>query len=203
MKSMKDTVLEIASIAQECPERFQQICFEVLLKHSLGEHGGAPPSPLQKPKVQDREPEPENVVEKTALTQQDLSSTDLHLKVRRFVQKHDLSVDHLNQLFYKENDAILPLYDDLRTTKTSESQVRIALLQCLLNAIRSGDFETTVQRVREEAVTRKCYDSNNWRNNFTNNAALFDFDKYTKDVTTIGLSDQGRKTLAELVKELQ
>lgn len=35
MKSLKERALEIVAIAQECPEQFQQICFEVLLKHML------------------------------------------------------------------------------------------------------------------------------------------------------------------------
>jgi hypothetical protein len=73
----------------------------------------------------------------------------------------------------------------------------------LHNAIRSGKFQTATEDVRQEAITRKCYDKNNWGNNYSNNAALFDFDKYTKDVTTIALSDQGKKELADLVKELQ
>jgi hypothetical protein len=207
MKKLKERVLELASIAKECPENLQQICFEVLLKHELLPKGAPPPNvPPKPPEVAEPErskQEPKSVVESAANSQDDLSSADLHLKVRRFLEKGDLSVDHLNQLFYKEGDAILPLYDDLKTVRTSESQIRITILQCLLNAIRTGDFQTTVEAAREEATTRKCYDKNNWGNNYSNNAALFDFDKYTRNVKTITLSDQGKTELANVIKELQ
>jgi len=204
MKKIQEKVQEIAKIAQACPENLQQSCFEILLKHALS--SDKPPAPVGGKRgglTETEAGEPKGVVEESAKTQEDLSSGDLHLAVRRFLEKNDLSIDHLNELFYKEGDQVLPLYDDLKTTRTSESQVRITLLQCLHNAIRSGKFQTPVDNVREEATTRKCYDKNNWSNNYTNNAALFDFDKYRKDVKTIILSEQGKKELADVIKELQ
>lgn len=207
MKKLKDKVLEIAAIAQECPENLQQICFELLLKNAIGVQ--QPPVPSSTPKTEkeaapeQEKKEPKSVVEAAGTSQDDLSSADLHVKARRLLEKHDLSVDHLNQLFYKDGDELLPLYDDLKTTRTSESQIRITLLQSLLNAIRTGDFQTTVEAVREEASTRKCYDTNNWANNYTNNEALFDFDKYSRKVKAITLSEQGKAELANVVKELQ
>ena len=85
----------------------------------------------------------------------------------------------------------------------SESQIRITLLQCLLSAIKTGDFQTTVDAARQEVQTRKAYDTNNWSGNYTNNAALFDFDKYSKTVKVIVLSEQGKKELADLIQEIQ
>lgn len=209
MKKIKEKVMEIAAIAKEVPENLQQICFEILLKHSLGStQPVAPDLPYKLDPNKGAEPEkkkiePKSVVEKSANTQDDLSLTDLHVKARRLLEKNDLSVDHLNQLFYKESDQIQPLYDNLKTTRTSESQIRITLLQCLLNAIQTGDFQTEVEAARKEASVRKCYDKNNWAGNFTNNAALFDFDKYSRSVKTIALSDQGKSELANVIKELQ
>jgi hypothetical protein len=204
MTKIQEKVQEIAKIAMDCPEKLQQSCFEILLKHALGTElvPGPPERKVAETTKNDKE-EPKSIVEDSAKKQEDLSTGDIHLAARRFLEKCGLSVDHLNQLFYKEGDQVLPLYDDLKTTRTSESQVRISLLQCLHNAIRSGKFQTATEDVRQEAITRKCYDKNNWGNNYSNNAALFDFDKYTKDVTTIALSDQGKKELADLVKELQ
>lgn len=203
-KKVREKVLEIAKIAQECPENLQQICFETLLRHTL--EGGKPPASSEKQKPEEKEKGKktlESIVEETAQTQDDLTSADLHLKARRFLDKHSLTVNDVNQLFYKEGDKILPLYEDLKTTRTSESQVRITLLQCLHNAIRSGNFTTSVEAIKEEAGTRKCYDVNNWNNNFTNNASLFDFTQYSKKVQTINLSDQGKTELADLIKEMK
>jgi len=205
MNKLKERVLQATEIAKECPENLQTICFEILLKHLLGPsiEEKAPP---EKPEQKDQEEAkggPESIVEETAMKQDDLLDSDVHVKTRRFLDKNALTLENLNQLFYKEESKILPLYDDLKTTMTSESQVRITFLQCLQSAIQSGEFETTVESVRTEAKIRKCYDKNNWANNYTNNAALFDFEKYSKNVKTIKLSDQGKTELANLIKELQ
>lgn len=205
MKKLRDKVLEVAKIAQECPENLQQTCFEILLKHALGK-GEAPPTPPAdiSATVSDKEKvAPKSVVEEAAKKQDDLSEADIHVKARRFLEKYGLTTAELNQLFYKEGDNILPLYDDLKTTRTSESQIRVTLLQCLLSALKTGDFQTTVEAVREEVQTRKAYDSGNWGNNYKNNAGLFDFDKYSKAVKDIALSEQGKKDLSDVIKELQ
>ena len=194
MKKLKEKVLEIASIAQECPEKFQQICFEVLLKHALT--GSTQPPPPSKPEADTNskvQKEPKSVVEKSGQTQDDILLKDLHVKVRRVLEKQGVTIDHINQLFYKEGTNVLPLFDDLKTTKTSESQIRITLIQCFLNAIQSGNFSTSLEAVQEEANNRKCYDSKNWVNNFTNNSTLFDFgEKFTRKITTISLSGTGQ-----------
>jgi len=207
MKKLKEKVVELVAIAKECPENLQQICFDILLRHELLATAHAPadvmPTPSKGPKSEKPKTDPQSAVETAADSQEDLAISDLHVKVRRFLKKSDLSDAHLNQLFYKEGDAILPLYDDLKTTKTSESQIRITILQCLLNAIRTGEFQTTVDAARAEASNRKCFDKNNWGNNFTNNATFFDFTKYSRKVTTIALSEQGKAELANVIKELQ
>jgi hypothetical protein len=119
------------------------------------------------------------------------------------MEKYKITIEQLNQLLYKEDDKILPLFDDLKTTRTSECQVRVALLKALLNALSSGEFQASVEEIRNECQARKCYDTNNWNNNFQNNASLFDFGKYSKGLTTVRLSEEGKKELAELIGGLQ
>jgi hypothetical protein len=204
VKKLKDRVLEVAEIAKECPENLQQSCFEILLKHVLGEEEPAPPPPTAHDRDSTKEKiEPISVVEESAKKQDDLSGKEIHLKARRFLQKNSVTIEELNQLFYKEGENILPLYDDLKSTRTSESQIRITLLQCLLKAIATGEFQTTTESVKEEAQKRKVYDASNWSNNYTNNAALFDFDKYSKGIKVINLSEEGKSRLASVIKELQ
>ncbi len=205
MKKLRDKVLEIVKIVQECPQNLQQICFEILLKHAIiaGEAQGSAPQLEQKGNGAPEKKEPKSVIEQAAQTQDDLSGSDLHVKTKKFLDKQQLTIEQLSQLFYKEGNQILSLYDDLNTTRTSESQIRITLLQCLQNAIRTGNFQTTVEMVREESITRKCHDSGNWSNNYKNNKGLFDFDKYSKKVKTIKLSEEGKKELANVIKEMQ
>lgn len=204
MKKLKDKVLEIVKIAEECPENLQPICFEILLKHHLAGEVKTSESAIQKPVEQVKaKPEPKSVVEESAKSQDDLADSDLDVKARKFLKDHDLTVNALNQLYYKENNEVIPLYDDLKTTKASESQVRITLLQCLRSAINTGEFTARVVDARREAKTRKCFDTGNWAANYTNNAILFDFDKYSKKVTVIKLSKKGKAELAKLIREMQ
>jgi hypothetical protein len=207
MKDIKEKVLEIADVAKSCPENLQAICFETLLKHFLAGFTTAPVKPKNEepPKPQGEEGAPAGKPEMLMppAKQDDLRDADLHVKVKRFMQKDGVTLGQLNDLFYKEGDKILPLFDDLKTTRMAEGQIRITLLQCLVKAIATGEFETDVESVRAECDLRKCYDNANFTTNFRNNSSLFDFDKFDRNTKTVRLSDSGKKELAYLVKELQ
>lgn len=204
MDRLKSKVEEFASIAKDLPDNFQVVCFELLLKHHL--QTLEPKTPHQTPpaKHADAEtPDDAKTVEEAAQRQEDLVVRDLHTKVRRFLEKYSLSIDQLNNLFYKEDGQILPLYEDLKTTRMSEGQIRIALLKALHSALTTGEFSASVEGVRQECTDRKCYDTNNFAAYFRNNRGLFDFDTYTKSTKTVKLSEDGRKELAQVIKELQ
>jgi hypothetical protein len=98
---------------------------------------------------------------------------------------------------------VKPIYDDLKTTKTSESQIRIALLSGLKSALKTGEFDVIVEAVRQECTERKCYDSGNFLTNFRNRKSYFDFSQLKATTTQFRVSPEGRKALAQLIKELQ
>ena len=203
---MKEKILELAEIAKACPENLQPICFELLLKDYLSSRAPERRSDSAEPANKTSQPTTEEepaTMEGIGKGQDDLSERDIHVKARRFLEKYDLKLGQLNNLFYKENDQILPLYDDLKTTRLAESQVRVALLQALRQALATGDFECDVEAVRDDCEARKCYDSNNWGNNFRNNATLFDFATFNKSIKQVRLSEHGKKELADLILELQ
>lgn len=208
MAELRDKVKEIADIAASLPENLQPPCFELLLKHYLASLATKAPPPPGVGGHADvgtgQAPKPdEKIFAETTKVQADLSNNDLHVKVRRFLDKYNISLAELNNLFYKEGENIFPLYEDLKTTRTSEAQTRVALLQSLLNALKTGDFQTTVETIRGECNDRKYYDMNNFATNFNNNKSLYDFDKYTKGTKEVRLSEDGRKELSQLIKELQ
>ena len=208
MSKLKDKVDEFAEIAKGLPENLQLVCFELLLKHHLNVALGRPPKEAAQAPDPAAETSPLPAVQVAALAdaglkQEDLKLADLHLKAKKFLDKHALSIDHLNNLFFKEEGALKPLYEDLKTTRMSESQIRITLLIALRCAIATGEFEATVEAVKQECTERKCYDGSNFGNNFNNNKSLFDLDKFAKGVTFVKLSESGRKELADVIKELQ
>lgn len=209
MSKLKEKVEEFAEIAKSLPDNLQVTCFELLLRNYL-EGGKHPPG---EPKVAGSAvatPPPGPVQAMTTTPpaeagskQEDLKGADLHVKAKKFIEKHALSVDQLNNLFFKEDGQLKPLYDDLKTTRTSESQIRLTLLLALQTALTTGEFEADVEAVRRECVARKCYDGNNFSNNYNNNKSLFVFDKYTKATRYVRLSETGKKELADVIQELQ
>jgi len=210
-ETFKADVLEIISIAKECPESLQTKCLEMLLEHYL--NLSRAPTPKREPTEKQDKKEEAPVAEPPVLPddgsvrdalQSDLLNSDLHVKARRFLEKNGRTIEDLNELFFKDGEEVKPLYDDLKTTKSSESQIRIALLQALRSGIKDGEFQFDGEKVREECQLRKAYDGANFAANFRNNAALFEsFEKYEKTSPVIKLSEAGRKRLAELMAELK
>jgi len=197
MKEISAKVREFVEIAKLCPDNLQEKCFEVLLSKHLDQIQG---KPVDDSAIGDQGGE-DGARE---VSQEDLSGSNLHVKAKRFLKNNKLAIEHINQIFYKEGDRILPLYDDLRSTKASECQIRIGLLIALKNAIQNGNFQFSGEVVREECGIRKCYDQNNFAANFKNNTELFEgFEKYKKQLPIIQLSSEGKAKLAELIKELQ
>jgi len=213
MTKLKDKVLEIADIAKACPDNLQVTCFELLLRDLLSEGPRKTTKPaMAKEEVVQEEEESSAApkakakpaeAQKEAASQDDISENELHVKTRHFMKTRGVTIEEINNLFYKEGDAFMPLYEDLKTTRMAEAQVRIALMQSLRNALNTGDFVSVLADVRAEANARKCFDGPNYGRNFNTAAGLFDFDKYDKSLINVRLSEDGKKQLASLIKELQ
>jgi hypothetical protein len=198
-------IKEFIEISKSCPDNLQEKCFDLLLSDYLFQlrtkSSGAGETLKHTNPARD---ESKKEDEKKAKSQEDIEEKDIHVKAKKFLNKAGLTIENINQLFYKEGEKFLPLYDELKTTKASESQIRIALLQAFLSGLSSGEFEFNGELVREEAQIRKCYDTPNFAAHFKNNKELFDgFTKYKKSSPTIKLSPQGKTKLAEIIKDFQ
>ncbi len=200
---LRDKVKEFAEIAALVPDNLQVTCFEVLLRDYLGSGIVSPPAQKKAPADEIPPTTPEKNIEEAAKIQADLTLADLHVKARKFLERYGVSIDELNNLFYKEGADIKPLYEDLKTTRMAEAQIRVTLLQALGRALADGEFSSQVESVRAECRDRKALDAANSAANYKNNISLFDFDKYGKDTKVLRLSENGRKELAQLIKELQ
>lgn len=205
-ETIKQKIHEFIAITKECPEPLQVKCFELLLSDYLAQQRTKSSEKDKKPAEKESGPQ-EQITGKDAkktAQQEDIQETDLHVKARQFLKKYSLGMEHINQLFYKEEGNFLPLYDDLKTTKTAESQIRVGLLHSLLKGMHTGDFEFNGEAVRDEVQIRKSYDAGNFTANFKNNQTLFDgYDKYDKSSPMIRLSAEGKERLAEIIKDLQ
>lgn len=223
MADLKEEIKEIIEIVALVPESLKVMCFEMLLKDALARRH-APPKPPVHPPVP---PVPEPNAPKSAAAPTDESGTesdstsipapgvqpkvgggsditlpDLHMKTKKFMEKGSLTLEHINNVFYKEGDKFELLITDFGATNMAEGQIRIASMQALKNALVDGEFTTTVSAVREECKIRKCYDQANFTANFKKNAGTFDFGEWSKDIADLRLSEDGKKALAEVIKKL-
>jgi hypothetical protein len=210
MADLKGLVQEVVDATKLCPESLQPLAFEMLLRHQLE----VAERPRRTPKdeghvrhdVKNGAQPPDEAAAEEAIevdrADEEITLRDLHAKTKRFLQESSLTVEDLNALYYKEGSEIKPLYDDLRSTGMSESQIRIALLEAFENALASGNFEFRGESVREKCKIHKCYDSPNFTRNLRNNASLFDgFESYDASAP-IRLSTEGRRRLATVISEL-
>ena len=213
MTSLKEDIKEIVEILALVPEPQKALCFELLLKEALASRRTSTAQPPEPPKPASHEPKAladaaplanttgsNNGTQPKVNAGADIVASDLHMKTKKFLEKGDVTLVQLNELFYKDGDKFESLSVDLKVTKMSEAQMRVALLQALQNSLDSGDFQTTVEAVREECKARKTYDQANFAANFKSSAYLFDFETWSRDVTDLRLSEDGKKELAAVVK---
>lgn len=201
-QELKKDIKEIIEIVNSCPAPLQQQCFEILLKTYLGEQD-IPPH-VVKPPLENTLEKPKNTevtVETTSPAQQEIKLTYFHLAVRRFFESSGITIEDINNIYYLESNRLMPLYDHLGTTRTSDSQIRLALLTAFEKGYSSNDFSFEIESVRERCKSFKCYDTGNFMANFKRNKTLFDgLDE--SDATSIKLSAEGKKELATIIKEL-
>lgn len=223
MTSLKEEVKEIVEIVALVPEEHRAMCFEMLLKDALSTRHASPksaphpaahasaseakPAKISPPAINagditDDQISPAPGIQPKVNEGSDIVLTDLHMKTKKFMNSNGLTLEHINNVFYKEGDKFELLITDFGATNMTEGQIRIASIQALHHALTDGDFTTTVEAVREECKMRKCYDAPNFARNFRVNAETFDFGEWSKDVTELRLSEVGKKTLAEVVKKL-
>lgn len=218
MTSLKEEVKEIVEIVAMVPDQHKAMCFEMLLKDALSKRH-SPPKPNTNPTPEDKPTKisvpanhavdvTDDQIPRTASSQpkvnegSDIVMADLHMKTKKFLSSNDLTLEHINNVFYKEGDKFELLITDFGATNMTEGQIRIAHMQALNHALTDGDFTTTVEAVREECKMRKCYDTSNFARNFKVNAETFDFGEWSKEVTDLRLSEVGKKALAEVIKTL-
>jgi hypothetical protein len=203
-KKYKSEIKEIIEIVKECPESLQEKCFEILLNKLLEDEK---PSQDQKitPSNSENESEDINGDSSEGMTgspeEYEISLFDLHVKTQKFLQENDISIERMNELFYKENEEIEPLYEDLNCTQLSECQMRLALLTGLQNSLFTGDFKFDVENVRDRCKNYKCYDGPNYIANYRNNEKFWDnFSDYKEE--EVKISTDGKIELANIIKDI-
>lgn len=199
LKNIKKKLEEIIEVVKICPPNLQEKCFEILLEaelknlQSVGSQNGDDG-------VVDNEGDDIAADSAQPIDQgEEIKISDIHTRAKKFV--NEVGIETINNIFYLENGNFKPLYDDLKSPKVSESQVRVALLEALKNGLKTGEFSFDTEAIREMCDSLyKCYDKANFAKNFKDNIKYFQ-GEYQKG-STMRLSSDGKDKLKEIVKEL-
>lgn len=200
LEKIETEIKKILEVVKICPTNLQEKCFEVLLTNTLlGQEKkmDSVKDGLPKPEAaQDEDPE---VGDDKHVNQQEIKLTDLHLKAKKLLDQ-GISIEEINNIFYKESGEYKPVFDDLKSSKMSESQIKLALIEALRNAIQTGEFKFNTEFIRQQCDTYKCFDSANFASNFKKQKELFN-EEYKMGVY-ITLSPEGKKELVKVIKQL-
>jgi hypothetical protein len=189
---MEEEIKKILEFVKLCPPNLQEKCFEILLTRAL--------SNSSKGKGNEQHiGEEEITTPPSTNTGDEIKLADIHTKARKLFEK-GISLEQINNLFYKEDGEFKPLFDDLKSTKVSESQIRLSLLEAFKNAIKTGDFSFNTDRIKELCDIYKCYDLANFSTHFKNNRKFF-MEDYKKG-SVLTLSPVGKTRLVEIIKEI-
>jgi len=193
---------QILALVKECPENLQEKCFELLFAHVIGNSKSPAKNSPPVASIDAPLPDEEDEEKREPMSSGDeIKLSDIHTKAKALIKNNGITIEDINNLFYKENGEFKPLFDDLKTTKMADSQFRLALLESLKNALKDGEFKFTIETIRSLCDTHKCYDKSNFAANFKNNKGLF-VDEYKKGTAEMQLSPQGKKELSRIVAEI-
>jgi len=188
-EKLNKEIQKILEIVKQCPEKFQEKCFELLLSNFLESEKKVTIPEKVKEKKLDVTPIKEKVEEEY-----------IHVKVKAFLQKYGLSIDQLGKLFLIEEHLVEPIYK-IKTVKMAKSQIQLSLLEALKEAIKSGNFRFEIEGIRSLCKDKKFYDSANFSATFNNNKDLFKNETFKKG-EPLELSEEGMKELADTINEL-
>lgn len=214
-QKLKAEMKEIIEIVKQCPESLQEKCFELLLENYLSAYNSRNGDEKKTIPLATENKEPAMVKptsndsseEKTTedVTSEEITMKDFHVRVKRFLDNNGITIDQINYLYYKEDEAIKPLYDSLNSTSMAECQIRLALLTAFENSFTdpNGEMSFNCEAIRTKCIAMKCYNGSNFTSYFKNNSNLWDNwpDKYDKGLNIV-LSNEGKKELAKVLLDL-
>ena len=197
-EKIEQKIKKILEIVKLCPPNLQEKCFEILFIAIIKECDAKLESEVnKKQELQGHIKSEDHAVGNQK--QEEIKVSDIHLKAKKLLEQ-GVTIEDINNIFYKEEEELKPLFDDLKSSKMSESQIKLALLEALRNAIQTGEFKFNVDSIKQQCDTYKCFDSPNFATNFRNQKGLFNED-YKKGVN-MTLSSKGKNNLVKIIKEL-
>lgn len=136
LEKIRDDLNEVIDIANECPEKYQVKCFEILLDALLkGEPSFVAPSTSSKATGK---PKPE------------------------FFSRYSISEDECARVFHFDGNSWSIIINDLREKMTARKQVRLALLLGIKSLIETGQATISKDSLIDVCKQYAAYDPKNF-----------------------------------------
>lgn len=207
-QKLKNEIKDIIEIVNQCPESLREKCFELLLENYLNIDDKRQLTPAKNDAERSNSESKcdfnDSKDEKTPNTEEEIVFTDFHIKIRKFLDANNITIQMINSLYYKEDGKLMPLYESLNSNKMTDCQNRIALLTAFENSFSNGgEMVFNGEVVRQRCQDLKCYDAPHFADTFKRFSSLFDNwnGKYEKKIQ-YSLSAEGKKELANVLLEL-
>lgn len=205
-KELKAEIQEIIEIVNQCPDTLKEKCFEILLNNYIASiaipNKEVAVSPIL---TETKAPLAEPTTIEDENCEEDIKEADFHIKVRKFLSSNGISINTINQLYYKEDGKLMPLYESLGSDQMVECQNRLVLLTAFENSFSNSGNEMIVngETVRKRCQDMKCYDAPHFADTFRRYSSYFDNwnEKYDK-TAQYSLSQEGKKALATVLLDL-
>lgn len=170
-EKVKENLNEVISIANRCPEKYQEKCFEILL------------SSLVRPEI----PSIEGVAGAAIAAKTD------------FFSRYNISQEEWTRIFHFDGSSYSVIVKDLKEKTTTKKQVKLALLLGIKGLLETGEALISKDSLVELCKNYAAYDPTNFAKYMKKNKNLF-LAKGDGWVLTMPGQDKAAEVIKELAK---
>lgn len=175
LEKIKDKLNDVISIADECPEKYQVKCFEIILGALVATEGVAP---VTGPAITAG-----RVIEKPGPD---------------FFTRHNIAEEEWQRVFHFDGVSYPIIVSDLKEKPAAKKQVRLALLLGIKGLLETGDSIFEKGQLIELCKQHAAYDSSNFAAHMKKQKSLF----VSKGKNNWTLTKPGESQATEVIKEL-
>ena len=174
LEKIKDKLNDVIAIADECPEKYQVKCFEILLNALLTAEGVVP------------------VTRATVTTERVIGKPS-----SEFFTRQNITEEEWQKVFHFDGTTYSIIVDDLKETTKSKKQVNLALLEGIKELLTGGVATIVKDDLIEFCKKYDAYDSSNFAAHMKKQKSLF-----LAKGDNWNLTKPGEKRAGEVIKEL-
>lgn len=146
LEKIRDFLNEVIDMANQCPEKYQLKCFEVLLDALVKAEAPAA-SPIGPKLTGKLQPE--------------------------FFSRHSISQDEWSKVFHFDGTSCSVIVKDLREKTVSKKQVKLGLLLGVASLLESGEATISKESLVDMCQQYAAYDSKNFATHMRNQKNVF------------------------------